>query len=89
MFEEMFLVVLGLIWIVFAMVEDLKTREIFNWVNFSLIIFALGFRFFFSLFSGEGFQFFYQGLIGLGIFFVLGIYFIMEKCLLEGIIDFF
>ncbi len=38
----------------------------------SLILFALGFRFFYSLFSNSGFGFFYQGLIGLGIFFVLG-----------------
>jgi hypothetical protein len=36
-----------------------------------LIIFALGFRFFYSLFGGT-FDLFYQGLIGLGIFFVLG-----------------
>ena len=31
---------------IFAVVQDLKKREIANWVNFSLIIFALGFRFF-------------------------------------------
>jgi Flp pilus assembly protein protease CpaA len=42
-----------------------------NWISFSLIIFVLGFRFFYSLFN-ENFIFFYQGLIGLGIFFVLG-----------------
>ena len=70
-FEIIFLMVLALIWIVFATVQDLRTREIANWLNFSLIIFAMGFRFFYSLFS-ESFGFFYQGLIGLGIFFVLG-----------------
>jgi Flp pilus assembly protein protease CpaA len=52
--------------------QDVKTREIANWLSFSLIIFALGFRFFYSLFEGDNFVFFYQGLIGLGIFFVLG-----------------
>lgn len=67
-FEIIFLFVLGLIWIIFAVVEDLRTREIANWLNFSLIIFALGFRFFYSLFEGGNFQFFYQGLIGFGIF---------------------
>jgi len=72
MFEQIFLVVLGLIWIIFATIEDIRTREILTWLNFSLIIFALGFRFFFSLFSLGSFQFFYQGLIGLGIFFVIG-----------------
>ncbi len=70
-FEIIFLVILALIWIAFATIQDLRTREIANWLNFSLIIFALGFRFFYSLFS-ESFGFFYQGLIGLGIFFVLG-----------------
>ncbi|MEN7982190.1 MAG: A24 family peptidase [Nanoarchaeota archaeon] len=70
-FEIIFLSVLALIWIIFATVQDLRKREVANWLNFSLIIFALGFRFFYSLFN-ENFNFFYQGLIGLGIFFVLG-----------------
>ncbi|MBU2615533.1 MAG: prepilin peptidase [Nanoarchaeota archaeon] len=72
MFEIIFLFVLALIWIIFAVVQDLRSREIANWLNFSLILFAIGFRFFFSLFSDAGFGFLYQGLIGLGIFFVLG-----------------
>lgn len=71
MYEIIFLAVLGIIWIFFAVVQDLKTREIANWLNFSLIIFALGFRFFYSLFIGE-FGFFYQGIYGLGIFFIIG-----------------
>jgi len=72
MIEVIFLICLGLIWIVFATIQDIRTREVANWLNFSLIVFALGFRFFYSLFSEVGFGFFYQGLIGLGIFFVLG-----------------
>lgn len=76
MFQVIFLVALTLVWMAFAVVQDLKKREIANWVNFSLIIFALGFRFFYSLFNGTedgtGFNFFFQGLIGLGIFFILG-----------------
>ncbi|HKZ33794.1 MAG TPA: prepilin peptidase [Candidatus Nanoarchaeia archaeon] len=72
MLEIIFLFALALVWIVFAVMQDLKTREIANWLNFSLIIFALGFRFFYSLFSAGNFNFFYQGLFGLGIFFVLG-----------------
>lgn len=72
MFEIIFLFVLALIWIIFAVAQDLRTREIANWLNFSLVLFALGFRFFYSLFSDGGFGFFYQGLIGLGIFFALG-----------------
>lgn len=72
MFEVIFLVGLALVWLVFATIQDVKKTEIANWLNFSLIVFALGFRFFYSLFSGEGFGFFYSGLIGLGIFFVVG-----------------
>jgi len=71
MYEIIFLLILAIVWILFAVVQDLKTREIANWLNFSLIIFALGFRFFYSLFNGE-FGFFYQGLYGLGFFFIVG-----------------
>jgi len=74
--KEVFLLILALIWIIFASVQDLKKREVANWLNFSLIIFALGFRFFYSVFNPSnsffGFNFLIQGLIGLGIFFVLG-----------------
>ena len=72
MIEVVFLLALGLIWILFATISDIRTTEIPDWLNFSLAIFAIGFRFFYSLFGGQGFNFFYQGLIGLGIFFVLG-----------------
>ncbi|MEK6926323.1 MAG: A24 family peptidase [Nanoarchaeota archaeon] len=71
MFEVIFLFVMGIIWVGFASVSDLKSREVPNWISFSLIVFALGFRFFFSLFSYD-FGFFWQGLLGLGIFFILG-----------------
>jgi Flp pilus assembly protein protease CpaA len=71
MFEVFFLLLLGLVWLVFASIQDLKYREVANWLNFSLIIFALGFRFFYSLFEGN-FNFLYQGLFGLAVFFVIG-----------------
>lgn len=66
------MILLGLIWIIFASVQDLKSREVSNWLNFSLVVFALGIRFFYSLFEANDFVFFYQGLIGLGVFLVLG-----------------
>lgn len=72
MYEVIFLWVLALVFIIFAVVQDVKTKEIANWLNFSLIIFALGFRFFYSLFSGDNFSFFINGLIGFAIFFILG-----------------
>ena len=70
MADLIFIFLLALVWLIFAVIQDLKTREIANWLNISLIIFALSFRFFYSLFS-ENFSFFYQGLIGVGIFFVM------------------
>jgi len=72
MLEVIFLFILALIWIIFATIQDLRTTEIANWIGFSLIIFALGFRLFYSLFAGNGLGFFYQGVLGLAIFFVLG-----------------
>lgn len=71
---NLFLIILGFIWILFAVVQDLRKREIANWLNFSLAIFALAFRFFYSLFSGgeNGFAFFLQGVAGFAIFFLIG-----------------
>jgi Flp pilus assembly protein protease CpaA len=63
---------LALGYILFAVVQDIRTKEIANWLSFSLIIFALGFRFFYSLFSGDEFTFLFNGLIGFGIFLVVG-----------------
>lgn len=71
MIHLIFLIVLALIWLIFASIYDLRKRIVPNWLSFSLIIFALGFRFFYSLFN-ENFLFFYQGLIGLGVFFIIG-----------------
>jgi len=72
MYEVIFLFVLGLIWILFATIQDFRTKEVSNWLNFSLIFFVLAFRFFYSFFSQQDFSFFAQGLIGLGIFFLIG-----------------
>ena len=65
------MLVLGVIWLVFASISDVKTTIVANWISFSLIIFVLGFRVFYSLFTGD-FNFLLKGLIGFGIFFVLG-----------------
>jgi Flp pilus assembly protein protease CpaA len=71
MYEVIFLWLLSLIFIILAVIQDLKTREIDNWISFSLVIFVIGFRFLYSLFQGD-FEFFFSGLIGFGFFFVLG-----------------
>jgi Flp pilus assembly protein protease CpaA len=84
MLEVILLICLGFVWTLFATIQDIRKTEIANWVNFSLIIFAIGIRFFFSLFSGEGFDFFYQGLIWFGIFFVVGNLFYSLKMFAGG-----
>ena len=70
MMEFVFLFCLALIWILFATFSDFKTREIYNWLNFSLIIFALVFRFFYSLFESNDFNIFFLGLLA---FLVVGL----------------
>lgn len=72
MYEIVFLAAMGFLWILFATISDLKTRSVPNWLSFSLIFFAIGFRFFFSLFSGNSFDFLYQGLLGFAIFLLIG-----------------
>ena len=84
MLEAIFLIILGLVWIVFGVVQDLKKREIANWLNFSLVIFALTFRFFYSLFNNQGYGFFYYGLIGFAFFFVIGNLFYYGKVFAGG-----
>jgi len=83
MYEVIFLWVLALVYIAFAVIQDIKTHEIADWLNFSLIVFALGFRLFYSLFQGE-FSFFYNGLIGLVVFFLVGNLFYYGKIFAGG-----
>jgi len=63
-----FLFALALIWIVIACVQDLRRREVDNWLNFSLIAFALAYRAFYSAYIND-FMFFVYGLVGFALFF--------------------
>jgi Flp pilus assembly protein protease CpaA len=58
-----FLFALAIVWMIFAVVQDIRKREVANWLNFSLIAFALAYRVFYSAFSGE-WSFFGFGLAG-------------------------
>jgi len=58
MYEVIFLIVLALVWVIFATIQDIRTREVANWLSFSLIIFALGFRFFIVCFLKQVLDFF-------------------------------
>lgn len=81
--EYYFLLGLGLIWTIFAVVCDLKKREVPNWLNFSLVGFGLAYRAFYSLFVNDA-RFFVYGLIGFGIFFALAYGFYYAKAFAGG-----
>ena len=67
--EYYFLFGLAFVWTIFAIVQDLKTQEVSNWLNFSFIVVGLAYRALYaSAFSN--WKFFVLGLAGFGIFFV-------------------
>ena len=68
--EYYFLFALALIYTLFATLQDLKSREVANWLNFSFIAFALSYRTFYSLTTNNP-QFLILGLLGFIIFFIL------------------
>ena len=61
--EYFFLFALAALATLFAIYEDLKKREVANWLNFSLIAFGLSYRAFFSL-RTSNFKFLLLGLLG-------------------------
>ncbi|MFA7708197.1 MAG: prepilin peptidase [Candidatus Pacearchaeota archaeon] len=68
--ENWFLIFLGLVWIIGAVLQDLRRREVDNLWNFSLIPIAIIYRLLVYIFNGN-YWFVLNGLIGLAIFFVL------------------
>jgi len=68
--ENWFLILLGLVWIIGAVLQDLRRREVDNLWNFSLIPIALAYRLSVCFFNGN-YWFILNGLIGLGVFFIL------------------
>ena len=81
--ENLFLLVLALVWIIGAIMQDFKRREVDNLWNFSLIAFAIAYRAFVSVFSGN-YWFFLNGLIGLAIFFGLANLFYYSRLFAGG-----
>lgn len=81
--EYLFLYFLGFIAIIFAVVQDLRTREIANWLTFSLIAFTLAYRAIYSIYSSD-FMFFIYGLFGVIVFVALGYFFYYSKVFAGG-----
>lgn len=69
--EYYFLYAIAAVWIVIAIFQDLRTTEISNWLNFSLIAFVLSYRAFYAISVKEP-LFFVYGLLGVILFVVLG-----------------
>jgi len=69
--QNLFLIILGFFWILGAVLQDLKRREVDNIWNFSLIFFAIAYRASFSIYDND-YWFLLNGIIGFVIFLVLG-----------------
>ena len=80
--ENWFFMVLGLVWILGAVVQDLKKLEVANWWNFSLIVIALAYRAFLSVDGNWGY--FNWGLIGLAGGFILANIFYYSRMFAGG-----
>lgn len=69
--EHLFLFALAIVWVVFASLQDLKKREVANWISFSLLIFGLVYRAIYSIiFEKTSLVFFFYSLIFLLLIFV-------------------
>lgn len=80
---EVFLLVIGLIWIFIASIQDIRKREVYNWLSFSLITIALVFRILYSIINND-FNFLLYGVIGLVIFIILGYGFYYSRIFAGG-----
>ncbi len=76
MYEYIFLFGLALVWSLFAGIQDLKSTEISDWLTFSLLLIALGYRGIFAI-ANDRPDFFIFGVIGTLIFMALayGLYY--------------
>jgi Flp pilus assembly protein protease CpaA len=81
--EYLFLFGLAFIFTLFASVQDLKKREVANWLNFSLIAFALAYRAFYAI-ETKNLDFFIFGVIGLAVFICLAYVFYYTKIFAGG-----
>ncbi|MFH1638393.1 MAG: A24 family peptidase [Candidatus Woesearchaeota archaeon] len=71
MIADIILVAAAIMALVFASVADIRSKEIPDWLNFSLLVLALGVRLLYSLQSNEWWYFFY-GFLGMVVMFAIG-----------------
>jgi len=81
--ENIFLIILSFVWIIGAIIQDLRRREVDNIWNFSLIGFALAYRLSVSMYS-DNYWFFINGVLGFCIFLFLGNLFYFSRLFAGG-----
>ena len=81
--NDLFLIIIGLIYLIIASISDLKKREVLNWLCFSLIAFGLSYRAFLSVQLGD-YRYFLSGLLGFAVFFVLAYVFYYGRIFAGG-----
>src|SRR3989344_8574548 len=68
--EYYFLFGLAFLWTLFAVIQDLRKREVANWLNFSFLAIAIAYRAFYAVVFDNP-LFFYYGIFGLIIFYII------------------
>jgi|WetSurMetagenome_2_1015567.scaffolds.fasta_scaffold162151_1 Flp pilus assembly protein protease CpaA len=81
--EYIFLFGLAFIFTLVASIQDLKKREVANWLNFSIIAFALAYRAFYAV-QTKNADFFFLGILGFVIFVCLAYVFYYSKIFAGG-----
>ena len=81
--EYYFLFAIALLWTLVATIQDIKKREIANWLNFSLLAFALAYRAFYSVITNN-YKFFLLGVLGFMLFLILANVFYYAKAFAGG-----
>ena len=69
--ENLFLILLAIVWIIGAIIQDMRRREVDNIWNFSLIGIALAYRLAISI-GVSNYWYFFNGVIGLVVFLLVG-----------------
>ena len=81
--ENWFLILLGFVWIIGAVLQDLHRREVDNLWNFLLVGFALAYRLSISIYIGD-YWFILNGILGFALFIGLGNLFYYSKLFAGG-----
>jgi Flp pilus assembly protein protease CpaA len=68
--SNIFLIICALLWMIFAIIEDFRRREVENWWSFSFIIFILAFKAFISI-EKSNYGYFLWALIGFAAGFII------------------